>query len=254
MTENLSSVQLERIEKHLFVHSLVTDIDGYLNLSDPDSRNRVIEAIGDYKPHIVIGDPLSAMSSGDLNTDKDMLDVARDFGRIVRKDQPKGVPMIIHHAKPGRNAAAGATGFDRGAFAETQSAPGWTRAQINLVPYNENNNDKLVVASAKCSNAQEFEPFVIALDKKTMLYECTADQLEEFEERVKTGGSQKKFSTDQILKVMSVAVPLPEKQIMKEVCASTKMSPRTFYALWKDLKALDQIEQPTPGKWTNSHN
>ena len=62
-------------------------------------------------------------------------------------------------------------GTDRANFARNSKALyGWTRAQINLTPFNEDNNDTLIVASGKCNNAQEFEPFTIELDTDSMTY------------------------------------------------------------------------------------
>ena len=44
------------------------------------------------------------------------------------------------------------------------------RSQINLAPYEANNSDQLIVGSGKANNVEEFEPFGITLQKKTMSY------------------------------------------------------------------------------------
>ncbi len=83
--------------------------------------------------------------------------------------------------------------YDRANFARNSKALyGWTRAQINLTPFNEDNNDTLIVASGKCNNAQEFEPFTIELDTDSMTYSRVEAGIEEWKERVNTGGSSKK--------------------------------------------------------------
>jgi hypothetical protein len=83
--------------------------------------------------------------------------------------------------------------YDRANFARNSKALyGWTRAQINLTPFNEDNNDTLIVASGKCNNAQEFEPFTIELDTDSMTYSRVEADIEEWKERVNTGGKFKK--------------------------------------------------------------
>ena len=85
--------------------------------------------------------------------------------------------------------------YDRANFARNSKALyGWTRAQINLTPFNEDNNDTLIVASGKCNNAQEFELFTIELDTDSMTYSRVEADIEEWKERVNTGGKfQKSF-------------------------------------------------------------
>jgi hypothetical protein len=46
----------------------------------------------------------------------------------------------------------------------------WARAQINVAPARPNDNSVLVIASGKCSNFTEFQPFAVRLDFDTMLY------------------------------------------------------------------------------------
>lgn len=45
------------------------------------------------------------------------------------------------------------------------------RAQINVVPGKSDDNSTIIITSAKCSNAPEFEPFAARLDEATMLYQ-----------------------------------------------------------------------------------
>jgi hypothetical protein len=167
-------------------------------------------------------------------------------------------PLLIHHARTGKSGAAAATGFDRSSYARNSKALyGWARAQINLCPCNENDNDALVVASGKCNNAREFEPFAIGLDKESMTYSVTNEvNLDEWKERVSSNGSAgrfaKKFSTDQILAVMSSITPMRYIDIFKQVKAKTNMSLATFKRLWAELKATEEISAAGEGKWINA--
>ena len=77
-------------------------------------------------------------------------------------------------------------GFERASFGRNSKVLlSWTRAQINLAPYEADNNEVLVVASGKSNNAEEFEPFGIRLDSETMTYERDDSvDLEAWKERI----------------------------------------------------------------------
>jgi hypothetical protein len=256
MTHNFTSRQLRTLDEHLFIHGLVTDIDGILHLSDPQVVTRITKVINACNPGVVVGDPLSGFSLEDLNSDKEMLTTAREFGRVARLGNQKRSPLIIQHARTGRSGAASASGYDRGSYARNSKAlHGWTRAQINLSPFNEDNNNILVVARGKCNNASEFEAFPIELDKESMTYSVTEANLDEWRERVGSNGSAgrfvKKFSTDQLLGVMSAVTPMRYSDIFKQCKAKTRMSLATFKRLWAELRATEEISA-TEGKWTRA--
>jgi RecA-family ATPase len=154
MTKEMTRLEMEALEKSILIHALVTDTDGYLDLNDPLARRRITEVVQDWKPDVVVGDPLAAFSIGDLNSDQDMLMTARDFGRIVRQGDPRRIPFLLHHARTGKEAKAGVAGADRSSYARNSKALyGWTRAQFNMAAVNTDNNDKLLFASGKCNNA-----------------------------------------------------------------------------------------------------
>jgi hypothetical protein len=181
-----------------------------------------------------------------------MLTTAREFGRIARLGNQKRAPLIIQHARTGRSGAASASGYDRGSYARNSKALyGWTRSQINLSPFNEDNNDILVVASGKCNNAREFEPFAIELDKESMTYSVAEANLDEWKERVSSNGSRfkKKFTRDQVKSIMSHTVPMKRKDVIIQSVNRFKMSVRTAESLWKELKTMEEIAATEEGKW-----
>ena len=252
MTASLTKTQLAMIERQLFIHTLITDTDGYLNLGDPESRKRISEAIGDYKPDIVMGDPLSGFSTEDLNIDKEMLNTARDFGRVVRKDHPKRTPMLLHHSRTGKAGAGAATGFDRASFGRNSKALyGWTRSQINVTPANEDDNDKLVIASGKCNNAQEFEPFFVELDKDTMTYCRVEGDINEWKESVgiSSGKFKQQLHRNLIAKLMSKAVPRVREDIKREVIDKKVMGDRSFDRYFKQLVDFKEVVKDSDNKW-----
>jgi RecA-family ATPase len=171
MTKDMTIPEMETLEKYLLIHAILNDTDGHLDLGDLVARKRVAEAVQDWKPDIVVGDPLTAFGTGDLNSDQDMLRTARDFGRVVREGDPRRIPFLVHHARTGKEAKAGVAGADRSSYARNSKALyGWTRAQFNMAPVNKDNNDRLLFASGKCNNAPEFAKFIIELDPAIMFY------------------------------------------------------------------------------------
>ena len=120
--------------------------------------------------------------------------------------------MVAHHARTGKAGAASATGFDRSSFGRNSKVLlGWMRAQINVAPYEGDDNATLVIASAKCNNAEEFKPFGVRLNKKTLWYERDDSlDLDAWRERVSGDGSAKpkvKKSPPQIKDIITKLVP-----------------------------------------------
>ena len=78
--------------------------------------------------------------------------------------------------EPAKSGIQKATGFDRSSFGRNSKVLfSWVRAQINIAPGSADDNNTIVICSAKCSNAKEFEPFAATLDEETMLYSRDED-------------------------------------------------------------------------------
>jgi hypothetical protein len=83
---------------------------------------------------------------------------------------------VIHHAGTGRAGIQKTTGYDRSSFGRNSKVLfSWARAQINVAPALPDSNDLIIIASAKCSNSREFEPFAARLDADTMQYHRDED-------------------------------------------------------------------------------
>jgi RecA-family ATPase len=256
MLKDLTSKQRQMLDESLFMHALVSDTDGDLNLADLDNRKRVIEAVGDYKPDVVVGDPLTSLSNADLNNDQAMLAVARDFGCVARTNNVKAVPLLLQHARTGREAQRGMSGSERSNFARNSKALyGWTRSQFNMSPVEEKTNDRLYFASGKCNNAPEFEEFIIQLDPETRFYAKTTENADEIrqarrEENGTAGASVKKFHPEDLKPMMSTTVSRRQCDVMRQMCNNRNgPSLRTFKNLWKDAKELGLIEHEADDKY-----
>jgi hypothetical protein len=165
----------QAIKAGVFFHTLEADDDGFLML-DAENSERIATAIDTLDAHIVVFDPLRDFGLDDLNADRYMTETLREISRITKRGNPRRIPLIIHHAVTGRAGILKATGFDRSSFGRNSKVLfSWTRAQINVSPGLPDDNSVIVISSAKCSNACEFEPFAAMLDERTMLYQLNED-------------------------------------------------------------------------------
>jgi hypothetical protein len=156
----------------LLIQVVRNEDDGFLCLSDPKTVARIEATIRRAEPDVIVADPLRDFSFGDLNADADMIATLRELSRIVRIGNPERALVLLHHALTGRSGAAKAFGLERSGFARNSKALlGWTRAQINVIPGSEENNEALVLTCGKNSNGREFSPIAVRLNPETMIYE-----------------------------------------------------------------------------------
>jgi hypothetical protein len=165
----------EAIKAGLFLHTLEEDDDGFLML-DLQNSERISDAVAERRADVVVFDPLRDFGADDLNADKHMTDTLREISRITKRGNPKRVPLVIHHAGTGKAGIQKAIGFDRSSFGRNSKVLfSWSRALINVAPARPDDNNLIIIASGKCSNAPEFEPFAARLDEATMLYQREED-------------------------------------------------------------------------------
>lgn len=163
------------IKSGILLHTLEEDEDGFLML-DAENIERIADALEQSGANICVFDPLRDFGSDDLNADKHMTETLRDISRVTRRGDVKRVPLVIHHAGTGKAGIQKTTGFDRSSFGRNSKVLfSWARAQINVAPATADDNSLIVIASAKCSNFAEFEPFAARLNSATMLYEREDD-------------------------------------------------------------------------------
>jgi hypothetical protein len=163
--------QWPAVNERLLIHTLETDVDGFLTLDNPDTVKRIAEVIEAHRPDLVAFDSLYNLAGGDLNADTDMRDVLTTIMRLARQGNPRRAVVVLHHSLTGKGGAARATGYERASFGRNSKVlHSWTRAQINLAPGSPDDPALLVVACGKCSNGREFAPFAIRLDPQSMVY------------------------------------------------------------------------------------
>jgi len=205
------------IMEGVFFHTLEADDDGFLAL-DGENRERIAAAIAQCDADIVVYDPLRDFGTDDLNADKCMTDTLREIARLTRRGNPRRVPLVIHHAGTGKAGIQKVSGFDRTSFGRNSKVLfGWARAQINVAPARPDDNSLLIIASGKCSNSAEFEPFAARLNLETMLYECDPNfDFDEWRDALDSPQtSAGKLTPDTVLALLPMSGSTPKNAVIE---------------------------------------
>ena len=187
---------------------------------DLENSERIAEAIGKFDADIVVFDPLRDFGADDLNADRYMTETLREISRITKRGNPKRIPVIIHHAGTGKAGILKATGFDRSSFGRNSKVLfSWARAQINVAPGTSDDNSVIVIASAKCSNAREFEPFAATLDQQNMLYRRDENfDFDTWQHSLESPrGAAEKLSVEIVLDLLPQTGSIPKAQVIERL-------------------------------------
>lgn len=208
--------EVAAIKSGILLHTLEADDDGFLML-DGENIVRIGDALERSAANVCVFDPLRDFGADDLNADKHMTETLRDISRITRRGNPKRVPLVIHHAGTGRAGIQKTTGFDRSSFGRNSKVLfSWARAQINVAPATADDNNVIVVASAKCSNFAEFEPLAARLNPDTMLYEREDDfDVVEWRQSLDGKAQTESLTLDVLLELLPSSGTVPKTDIMK---------------------------------------
>jgi hypothetical protein len=205
------------INAGVFLHTLEGDEDGFLAL-DMENRKRIADAIEKTDADIVVFDPLRDFGIDDLNADAHMTETLREISRLTRCGNARRVPLVIHHALTGKAGIQKVMGFDRSSFGRNSKVLFmWTRAQINVAPVRPDDNSTLIIASGKCSNFTEFEPFAVRLDFDTMLYSRDDDfDAEEWRDSLDNAKSvADKLTLDGVLAMVPETASVPKNNVIQ---------------------------------------
>jgi hypothetical protein len=160
-----------QVNAGLTIHTLETDLDGFLSVSSPKAQLAIKAAVESTMPDVVVFDSLYNFGAGNLNSDEDMAETLLTLARLAKAGNPRRAIVILHHAGTGRAGAARAIGFDRSSFGRNSKVlHSWTRAQLNIAPGSPDEDAVFVVSCGKISNGKEFPMFAIRLHPDTMIY------------------------------------------------------------------------------------
>ncbi|MBA2434820.1 MAG: AAA family ATPase [Chthoniobacterales bacterium] len=210
--------EVEAIKSGVLLHTLEADDDGFLML-DGENIARIGEALERSAANVCVFDPLRDFGADDLNADKHMTGTLREISRITRRGNAKRVPLVIHHAGTGRAGIQKTTGFDRSSFGRNSKVLfSWARAQINVAPATADDNNLIVIASAKCSNFAEFDPFAARLNPDTMLYEREDDfDVGEWRQSLESKRESEPLTGDVILELLPPSGSVLKASVVKSL-------------------------------------
>jgi hypothetical protein len=189
------------VNANLFIHTLETDRDLILHLSDPNNAHDLESDIRRRNPIGVAFDPLADVAIGDLSKDVDMNATCQAIGRISRAGNPERAILILTHALTGLAGMKKAFGFEAAGFGRNSKLlQTWSRAFINIIPGTEDYS-VLILSCGKCNDGKMFSPFAVRLNPDTMIYEPDPDfDIEGLRDQVTTGKKKKKetFTVDML--------------------------------------------------------
>ena len=219
MLSAFTPTERQAITAGVFLHTLEADDDGFLAL-DMENRERISDAIAKTDTNIVVFDPLRDFGIDDLNADAHMTETLREISRLTRRGNARRVPLVIHHALTGKTGIQKVVGFDRSSFGRNSKVLFmWARAQINVAPVRPNDNSMLIIASGKCSNFTEFEPFAVRLDFDTMLYSRDDDfDVEQWRDSLDSAKSPAdRLTLDAVLTMLPEAVSTAKNTVIEKL-------------------------------------
>ena len=163
------------IDQNIKIHTLETDEDFIVALSDPAKAREMERIVRSEKPGLVSFDAIYNFGIGDLNTDQDMLATYRAMTKIARSGIPDCALTMLHHALTGREGMKKAFGFERSGFARNSKAIFQvSRAVINIAPGTEDYS-VLLLFCGKNNNGKKFEDIAVRLNSETLIYEPEPD-------------------------------------------------------------------------------
>lgn len=227
---NLTHEEGALVQKCLIIHTLEKDEDAFLDVDSPEDFQNLVRLIQDLNPDFVVFDPLNTFTSGDLNSDRDMRAVLTKLTQATKKGNPHRVPFVLHHSLTGKTGAGKGVGWDKASYGRNSKVlQAWTRAQINIIPQDPDDPDKLVLACGKNNNGKLFADTGIIFDESIGLYRVDPGfNSDEFREEIGITKSPKKetilISSTQVTDLVDGDVERPElvKRIMREFGCSQR--------------------------------
>ena len=219
-------------QSKLHIQVYRTEDDGFLSLDDPKAIANIEKAIRDIQPAGIVCDPLRDFGIGDLNSDQDMVATLRELSRLARLGNPDRLLVILHHALTGRAGALKAFGLDRVSFARNSKALlGWARAQINVGPASEDNNETLVIACGRNSNGKEFSPVAVRRNEDGIYVVDEDFDIEAWRREISTPRKSARLRPEILRKLLAKNREYDKKQIVALIMEAKGREKTTAYDL-----------------------
>jgi phage/plasmid primase-like uncharacterized protein len=201
-----------KMEQFVKVLCPLGENDTFLTLDSPDVVARIQQSLDLFVPDGIIYDSLYDFGIGDLNKDTDMRKTVTAISRLTRHRNPKRPMIVLHHSLTGREAGANAVGANRASFGRNSKVLyNWSRAQINIAPMSDENNEHLAISCGKCSDGKEFQSFAVKLDEEQMFYHLDTDtDVAEWANEKRGGGQAPSISSLEVANLCGAGIRKPD--------------------------------------------
>lgn len=137
---------------------------GRFNLMDYKNVNAVIKGVQKAKARYFVLDPLARFHYGEENKHRDMMLALSGIEKIVHECELLGAFVVHHHGKPGEFEKTGVQQM-RGSTVIGD----WGNAHVILSKqWSQSTGKKFIRISMELRDAEEIDPFTLALDGTTM--------------------------------------------------------------------------------------
>jgi hypothetical protein len=248
-----SSEEIDLINASIFIHTIETDADGFLDVENSQVNKEIAALIAQIQPDIVAWDPLNTCTSLDLNSDQDMRQVVTSITMLTKKGNPSRIPLILHHSLTGKAGAARAVGWDKASYGRNSKAlQAWTRAQMNLAPRDPDDSTLLLLACGKNNNGAPFPDIGIKYHEMLGLYQIDSSfDPAAFRDEMGMGG--KKVEPCPVQAVVEVVgaslVPVSKLDLYLRLRDDTGASKATIYRRIDAAYRAKQIGGPINGPY-----
>ena len=231
MTKSLGADEIAYLDGKIVFHTLENSHDVLMRPSSDKAHNRIADAIEQHNPDIVVFDVLRDFAIGDLNSDDGMSQTLDAIGQLARHGRSDRSVVVVHHARTGKIAAAGAFGLDRANFGRNSKALlGWARAVLNIAPLSEDDPELIGLASGKNNDFREIEPMALRLKADHMLYvpDRTVDVAAKVAALSETGKKVSTVTSDAVVEIVESVHPRGisktelSRRVMEKGCGRTK--------------------------------
>jgi len=231
MTKSLGAKEIALLDRKIVFHTLENSHDVLIRPSSDKAHNRLADAITRHDPDVVVFDVLRDFAIGDLNSDDGMSQTLDAIGQLARHGRSDRSVVIVHHARTGKVAAAGAFGIDRANFARNSKALlGWARAVLNIAPLSEDDPELIGIASGKNNDFREIDPLALRLNPDRMLYvpDRTVDVAAKVAALSETGKKASSVTSDAVVEIVASVHPSGisrtelSRRVMEKGCGRSK--------------------------------
>ena len=172
MLSQFSKKERELIDEYLAIQVPNTIEDSFLSLESQSAKGRIQLTLDKFGPQCVVFDPLISLQIGEESNTKDMKHTVETIMRIVESHNMDCAVLIVHHSRTGsENIKQGANLYDSGNYGRGSKVLfSACRCQINLMPGDKENQNKLVLACGKANNAPHFRTRGLEYDPSTGFY------------------------------------------------------------------------------------